>query len=184
MKSEEIISRILHPLMVLPVFTLIFLSTYMGLADSVYWLSIWILLALIPTATVTWFGGEEKGFDIVSRKERKTAFLTGLASLVLSLVIFNSVSAPEIVLKLGGIGILTVAVFGGANQFNKVSIHTGSMACISIVFLTVSQPVTGILGFLSIAVGWSRVELDRHTRIQVLQGGFLGVICGLVFVVL
>lgn len=181
MKSEEIVSRILHPLLVLPVFALIFLSTYLGLAGSVYWLSIWILLVLIPTATVTWFGGEERGFDIVSRKERKTVFLTGLTLLLLSLIFFRLLSAPAIVLELGGVGTLVVTVFGLANKFSKVSVHTGSLTCTAVVFISL-LPLAGILlGFCSVLVGWSRVELDKHTRAQVLQGGVLGFFCGLVF---
>ncbi|EGQ43360.1 MAG: PAP2 superfamily protein [Candidatus Nanosalina sp. J07AB43] len=87
-------------------------------------------------------------------------------------------SAPEAVVNLGGFAVISSIIFGAANHFSKVSIHTGAMTFAAGAFITQipSLTFTGLL--LSIPVGWSRVRLDCHTRKQVIQGGMLGLACG------
>jgi len=184
MDPEEILSKIFHPLTVLPVSAVIFLTfSGPGFYEAVYWIGFWIILSLVPTATVIRFTGEKK-FDIVSRKKRKSAFLTALASMTGALAFSSYMSAPEIVTRVGLIGLLAATAFGLANFFSKVSIHTGSMTFIGAIYTVLSPEAAGALVLSSALVGWSRVELDCHTPVQVVQGGVLGFMCGMVFLAL
>jgi len=184
MSPEEVLSKVLHPLLVLPFSAVVFLTfSGLGFQGALYWIGLWTALSLVPTSVVIWFTGERK-FNILSRRERKSAFLTGLISMTASLVLFSFMSAPSIVMKVGLIGVLTVTVFGLANFFNKVSIHTGSMTCVAAVYTVLSPGAAAALMFSSALVGWSRVELECHTPVQVVQGGVLGFLCGMVFLAL
>lgn len=184
MTPEEILSRVLHPLLVLPVSAVIFLSfSGLGLWDAIYWTGFWIVLSLLPTSLVIWFTGERK-LNIVQREKRKTSFLTGLVSMTGALLLIDSLSAPSLVVEVGTVGVLAVTVFGLANFFSKVSIHTGAITCLAAVYTVLSPGVAGALILSSALVGWSRVELDCHTPVQVAQGGVLGFLCGTVFLLL
>jgi membrane-associated phospholipid phosphatase len=184
MNHAGLLSRVFHPLLVLPVSALLFLKlSGLGLFDSVYWLFLWILISLAPTTVTTYFTGE-KGLNVPEREKRWKPFVVGVSSLALSLVPFWILSAPTVVLKLGVTGVVAITVFGVANHFNKVSVHTGSVACAAAIFTIVSSHAAAFLALSSVLVGWSRVELERHSLVQVVQGGVLGVLCGLVFLAL
>ena len=184
MSPEEFLSRVLHPLLVLPVSAAIFLSfSGLDLWQAIYWTGFWIVLSLLPTSLVIWFTGERK-LNIVSREKRKTSFLTGLVSMTGALLLIDFLSTPSLVVKVGTVGVLAVTVFGLANFFNKVSIHTGSITCIAAVYTVLSPEASVALMLSSALVGWSRVELDCHTPVQVVQGGVLGFLCGLAFLAL
>lgn len=184
MRSAELLSRVFHPLAVLPVSVLFFLYfSGLGLYESIYWVFLWIMISLIPTAITTYLTGE-KGLDVPERELRWKPFIVGVSSLGLSLIPFWILSAPAVVLKLGVTGVIAVTVFGITNYFDKVSIHTGSVAAAAAIYTVISPHTAAFLSFSSILVGWSRVELKCHTRIQVIQGAVLGVACGLVFLAL
>ncbi|MFB6241498.1 MAG: hypothetical protein ABEJ36_01700 [Candidatus Nanosalina sp.] len=184
MNTADLLSRVFHPLLVLPVSALLFLNfSGLGLSASVYWLSLWIIISLVPTTLTTYLTGE-KGFNVLEREKRVKPFAVGVSSLALSLAPFWMLSTPTVVLELGATGVIAVTVFGLANHFNKVSIHTGSIACAAAVFTVVSSHTAAFLALSSVLVGWSRVELKRHNLVQVVQGGILGVACGMVFLAL
>lgn len=184
MSPEEILSKALHPLLILPVSSVAFLTfSGLGFNEAIYWVGLGTVISLVPTATVIWFTGERK-FNILSRKQRKSAFLTGLISMSISLLFFSFMEAPTVVINIGLIGILATTVFCLANFFNKISIHTGSISCVAAVYTVLSTEAASALMFSSALVGWSRVELDCHTPVQVVQGGVLGFLCGMVFLAL
>lgn len=184
MRSAEFLSKVFHPLAVLPVSALLFLNfSGLSLADSVYWIFLWTIISLLPTTLTTYYTGE-RGLNVPEREKRWKPFFVGVSSLALSLVPFWVLSAPDVVLKLGATGVIAITIFGLANYFNKISIHTGSIACAAALFTIVSSRAAAFLALSSVLVGWSRVELERHSLVQVVQGGVLGVICGLVFLAL
>ncbi len=184
MRSAEFLSKVFHPLVVLPISALLFLNfSGLGLSSSVYWIFLWTLISLIPTTITAYLTGE-KGLNVSERELRWKPFIVGVSSLTLSLIPFWILSAPAVVLKLGATGVIAVTVFGLANYFNKISVHTGSVACTAAVFTIVSSQAAAFLALSSVLVGWSRVELERHTLIQVVQGAILGVACGMVFLAL
>ncbi|MFB6116089.1 MAG: hypothetical protein ABEK10_01140 [Candidatus Nanosalina sp.] len=179
MRFEEIPSNILHPLTVLPVAgTLLLYARGLGLLESVSWVSIWVVAAMVPTTVVAW-RTVEPGLDVINRRQRNRSYLTGISALLAVLGAAYTLSAPAPVLHLGQFAVVAAAVFGAANQFSKISIHTGTLtfAAGSFVKLVPAVAFAGVL--LSVPVAWSRVELDCHTRKQVLQGGALGLICGI-----
>jgi membrane-associated phospholipid phosphatase len=73
-----------------------------------------------------------------------------------------------------------------ASRWLKVSLHVAFLIFAAIVLWQASVPLmAAALGF-TVAVGWSRVELGRHSVAEVLAGSALGLIAGgaLWFVVL
>lgn len=167
-----------------PVLALFFLvRSGIGFLTSSYWISIWVLVALVPTALVAYFTGKRK-LNIESGRARRRGYITGISAVIASLVLTWHLSAPEPVMKLGLVGILSAAAFGTANYFDKVSVHTGALTGFSGIFVAVSPVLSGGVAALAALVGWSRVELEVHSKQEVFGGAVLGVFCGLTVLLL
>ena len=184
MRLEALPSKVLHPLVVLPVSGVLLLySKGLTLGSAGSWVFLWVITAMVPTMIVAWKTGEP-GFDVISRRQRNRSYVTGITALSVAFGLAYVFSAPEPVLRLGVFSLVGGAVFGVANQFSKVSIHTGTLTFSAGSFVTLfpKATLTGVL--LSVPVAWSRIELDCHTRVQVIQGGLLGLICGVLTAVI
>lgn len=184
MKPEKTLSQLLHPLLMVPVATVVFL--YLEGTDiytTLYWIGIWIVGSLVPTTVVTWRTGK-KGFNVIKREKRFKAFATGLTTLGIFISGSWYFGAPYSILKIGYVGLFTVLVFALANNYRKVSIHTGSAAGIATVYTSVSIPASFFLFIASLLVGWSRVKLDCHTPYQVVQGWLIGIFCSLTYLLI
>lgn len=184
MDFEEIPSKIFHPLLILPLAGLAIL-VLQGLrpVESLKWVILWVLTAMIPTSAVAWNTGE-KGFDVISREERNLSYAVGLGSLLVALLIARSLSAPSTVVELGYFAIGVSLLFALLNRFTKISIHTGSLTFVAGGFVTLMPSVSALGLLMSIPVGWSRVRLDCHTKAQVIQGVAVGFSCGVIASVL
>jgi len=178
-KYEELPSQIFHPLLILPIsgISILMLKGIEPL-NSIKWVGLWVLLAMVPTSIVAWNTGKQKGFDVISREQRNKSYIIGIGCLTIALALGYFFSAPDAVLDLGVYAIIASSVFGIINRFTKISIHTGSLSFVAGGFLTIN-PVIGVAGIIaSVPVGWSRVKLDCHTKNQVIQGAAVGLASG------
>jgi membrane-associated phospholipid phosphatase len=183
-KRALLVSKIFHPLWMAPLLALFFLlKSGTGFFNSLYWISLWVFVALLPTALITYFTGKRK-LNIESGRARRRGYITGISAVIASILLTWHLSAPEPVFNLGLTGILSAVAFGTANHFDKVSVHTGALTGFSGIFVAVSPVLSGSIAALAVVVGWSRVELDMHSRREVIGGAVIGVFCGLTVVLL
>jgi membrane-associated phospholipid phosphatase len=109
-----------------------------------------------------------------ARHQRPIAFLAGIASVLVGLVVLLALDAPRQLVA------LVVAMFTGlvtallVTLWWKLSVHTaaasGTVAILALVFgpaLTLALPTVAL-------VAWSRVRLGDHTPAQTLAGAALG----------
>ncbi len=180
----EIFSKILHPVIVVPVTGLLYLSfTGISVWETTYWISIWIMTSMVPTVVYVWRTGDEKSLDIISSIDRRPAYGVGLATAVGSTLFLYLLSAPVPVITACLVGLVTASAFAAVNYFSKVSVHTGATTASGTLLLT--ESLLGLLLLLlSPLVAWSRVKMQRHSSQEVLAGGLLGVTCVLFGVVL
>lgn len=121
--------------------------------------------------------GSFSDFDITKREERprlyRIALFLGLTFLLAALYfrgIYFSLSIASIGIAIGAV------VFAVVNQYLKVSIHV-SIACAFILTISI---LYGTKFFIATAwivpvIVWSRVALKKHTLLESLIGGVLGV---------
>jgi membrane-associated phospholipid phosphatase len=94
--------------------------------------------------------------------------------LTLSYVHFN---APAVAIRSGYALVIANSVDALINLYYKVSAHaTGAASSAALIWLATPFIGLSIIAALgALLVGWSRVELKRHTRGQVLLGWLVGV---------
>ena len=174
-----VVSAIIHPV-VFPLLTLAAI-TY-NRTNSYHAVLLICLLAAVLTAApvaavvaIQVARGHWTDLDVSVRQQRYALYPIGLLCAVLMIGGFTLTGAPRATIAAALALALANAIDGVINYAYKVSAHaTAAAACATLLWLFV--PGWGVPAALAAAlVGWSRVELGRHTTGQVLLGWLVGV---------
>ena len=174
-----VVSAIIHPI-VFPLVTILVVGmvvTKNNLALTLFYALLAVMLTAVPVSLVVYVQvkrGKWSDFDVSQRKQRYTLYpLTLLCLCLLSYVYYRihaRMEAVQAVLSL----LLANIINGFINLYWKVSAHaTTAAACAALLWQfapTWGPPAAAG----AVLVGWSRVELKRHTAGQVLVGWLVG----------
>lgn len=174
------VSVIVHPV-AFPLLTLgvaCYLATN-SFPQTVRWVLLAVALVSLPISlVVAWqvIAGRWTDLDVSVRRQRYALYPFGLACMLALALSFAHFGAPRIAVQ-ATVAIVAANLTDGLINFAyKVSAHsTGAALCAAILW--VAAPTWGIAGAAAaVAVGWSRVELKRHTPGQVLLGWAVGLL--------
>ena len=143
--------------------------------NRMQYLTIAILLPVVWVLALR-YSGRVRGLDLAERKERFLPMWGTVTCAVIGWWFLHRAGEP-MPLTLFSEGYLCAAVLLLlATVADKVSFHTA--AIVGIGYLLMQSEILSPLAYagLVLAVGWSRVELQKHTVLQVLVGGALGFI--------
>jgi membrane-associated phospholipid phosphatase len=175
------ISIIVHPI----AFPLLALGIALYLAtDSLEATVGWIVMAIALTSlpitvlvAVQVIRRKWTDLDVSVRRQRYTLYPFGIACMVVLTLSYVHFNAPPVAIRGGYALVIANTIDGLINLFYKVSAHaTGAAA--SATLISLATPFVGLSFIAAVAallVGWSRVQLKRHTRGQVLLGWLVGV---------
>lgn len=180
---SAIIHPIAFPLLTLGIVTYIATSSFMATSR---WLLLAIVLTSLPVAVLVGIQvlrGRWTDLDVSVRRQRYTLYPFGLACMLALIFAYAHFGAPKITIRTMSAFAIANTIDAVINFFYKVSAHaTGAAACATLLWLG-ATPTLGILASgAALLVGWSRVELGRHTRGQVLLGWGVGVVSSVVAV--
>ena len=168
MDVARAVSTVLHPVPV-SLATSFLATVMMWQAGITKWVLTALGIILVPlTAIYLWRGKE----FFTARENRKTIYLTGILLAVVYTSATYILSAPSEVVRLSVSVLLTGTVFAALNIRTKVSVHTGVISG-SATVLTGLENGAVICFLLVPLVGWSRLRLDRHERLQVAAGALI-----------
>lgn len=174
------VSTIVHPI-AFPLLTLGIITE--AATGSVPQALTWVLVALalvsLPVSVLVSYQvlrGHWTDLDVSVRRQRYALYPFGLACMIALALVYAHFGAPQIAVR-ASISIVVANVLDGLINFvYKVSAHaTGAAVCATLLwFTTLAWGLPAAVAAL--AVGWSRVELRRHTPGQVVLGWIVGVI--------
>jgi membrane-associated phospholipid phosphatase len=172
-----IIHPIAFPLLTLGIVTYIATGSF---AETSRWLLLAVALTSLPVAVLVGIQvlrGRWTDLDVSVRRQRYALYPFALICLLALILIYAHFDAPSITIRTMGAFAIANTVDACINFFYKVSAHaTGAAACAAILWIG-ATPIVGIAASgAALLVGWSRVELGRHTRGQVLLGWCVGVL--------
>ncbi len=181
----RLVSVIIHPI-AFPLLTL-GVVTYVATASFVQtsrWLLLAVVLTSLPVAMLVGIQvlrGRWTDLDVSVRRQRYALYPFGFACLLALILIYAHFGAPRIAIRTMSAFALANVVDAVINFFYKVSAHaTGAAACAAILWLG-APTIWGLAASCAaLLVGWSRVELGRHTRGQVLLGWGVGILSSVV----
>jgi membrane-associated phospholipid phosphatase len=182
-KIARIISVIGHPfvLMSLTVLIVAFHRTHLLRALTIGGVTV------LSTATPLFFiirrqvsAGKWSDHDVSDASERRSFYPVAITINVLATLLFYLLDFPHglIVGMLISLVILLAAML--INHWSKISLHQIFAVYFAVALFAVSYWSGAGFLLLAAAVGWSRIELKRHSLAQVLSGAFLGATAGIV----
>ena len=183
MKVEiaKYISIIGHPLITLPLFTIITLFNYEDFQRA-FLISSLIVGGIFIPLTIKMYRGTKHGkytnFDVSDKSQRQSWYLFALILLlIVTIIMYATEQAPTLRLKIlfAFLLLLTSQVI---NYFIKSSLHVSLNIFLSFLILPINMPI-GILFFVFVAfIAWSRLILNRHTLKEIIVGAIIGFIIG------
>ena len=185
----NLVSAIIHPLL-FPLVTIIVVgftiahsvlgySVSQSIANTALLAVISVVIASLPVAMVVWVQvkrGKWTDLDVSKRQQRYALYPFTLGCLGLLAYVYYRLGAPNFAVR-SVLSILIANVIDGVvNLFWKISAHaTTAAACAALLWQILPGSAWGPSAAAGAAlVGWSRVELARHTRGQVIAGWFVG----------
>ncbi len=178
----RLVSAIVHPI----AFPLVCLGLAIyvvptPLFDTLRYVIVALLLTSAPISALVGYmvlTRKWTDLDVSVRKQRYLLYPFGLGCMFLLAYAFARIGAPPVAVRSALALVLANAANGLINFIYKVSAHaTGAAASAALIWLTVpTAGVVTIAALAAAAVGWSRVELKRHTPGQVLLGWSVGVV--------
>lgn len=116
------------------------------------------------------------------REQRKPVFVFSLGSMLIGLVILAVVGAPRDLVAFLVTLLIEAAIALGVTLVWKISLHTWVSSIGATALVVVAGAWALLLWPFLTAVGWSRVELEDHSKAQVVAGAVLGtLITALIF---
>lgn len=172
------ISTILHPV-TLPIVTLVVATAVStgNVRRGLMLAGVALLLTAVPLAGLVGFQvarGHWSDLDVSVRQQRYLLYPIGICCAALMLVAFVLLRAPFPAMATALALTLANAINGFINLAYKVSGHATTAATCA-ALLWAFAPGWGVPAAIAAAlVGWSRVQLGRHTTGQVILGWSVG----------
>ena len=173
-----------HPFVFSPIVALLVGSFLFGPVESVIGLLTVILFCLLPASLFILRKvrvGEWSDLDVSARKDRPQLFLVGFAFLLLTALVLTVTGQPIIYAR--GCLAAMILIVGGwfLNRWLKPSMHAGFAMLTACSLWPLSARLSLVAILFAVVVGWSRVQLRRHTWWEVGVGLLLGMlVCRLI----
>lgn len=181
-KIAKIISVLGHPLLTIPVYTIIITFSVYDYSKAFFVSFIIVGCIFLPITFWNYFQtkrGRYTNFDVSVQKDRDSMYLFAIPVLTLALIIFYFThQSNALILNILFALILLVASYL-VNFFIKCSGHVSLTIFLSFMLMPVNFVASIFILFCSILIGWSRVVLKRHTIKEAIIGMFLGLIVGI-----
>lgn len=176
----RLVSAIVHPI-AFPLLTLGVITEIAtgSVSQALKWVLVALALVSLPVSILVSYQvlrGRWTDLDVSVRRQRYALYPFGMACMIALALAYAHFGAPQIAVR-ASLGVALANLLDGLiNLAYKVSAHaTGAAVCATLLwFSTLAWGVPAALAAL--AVGWSRVELKRHTPGQVVLGWLVGVL--------
>lgn len=190
-RLAQIVSDGLHPFVVTTLTVpLVVLLSGGSLTSAALWAILFVGLVIAPPLLLLLHQVRVRhveSIDVAVRRQRTVFYVLGIGGLLLLVAAMHLLDAPHVLRASVYAAIATNAIAASVNHFvTKISVHAAAMAgCATVLGIVVHNaaqwPLFGIVGFvlvgLTVAQGWSRVYLEKHTAGQVLLGWAVAVVC-------
>jgi hypothetical protein len=182
-KIANFISIIGHPLITIPVFVacVMFANEDFKKASFISFIIVGcVFIPVILRMYIKSRKGTYTNFDVSDRTQRKSMFIFIIPILVIvTFILFKTHQNNNLCLSMLFATIL-VLISQIVNLFIKSSLHVSLNIYLSFLVMTLNYKIGIILFLFTGLLGWSRIVLGRHTRIEVLVGSVIGLSISLV----
>jgi membrane-associated phospholipid phosphatase len=185
-KIANIISIIGHPLLTIPIFILIVMSGFESFPKASLIAFLIVGCVFIPVILRMYIkskNGTYTNFDVSDRTQRKSLFLFAIPLLLVVTVILFATNQSRTLCISVLFALILLIVSQVTNFYIKSSLHVSLNIYLSSLIFTVNYKIGIAVLLFTVLIGWSRVQLGRHTKKEVLFGLIIGVLISLIMLV-
>jgi hypothetical protein len=173
-KLARIVSDIISPPLVYAVMGFVFSWYELSFWDGLIWGVLYgFLISFIPVLTV-WYSyriGKVQDMHISKTEQRRTPYLLSIVGALIIIIVILVLDGPKLLLTLAVCNLIGLTILFLINFCWLISSH---MASISMATLLLTINFGYLVGMFTIPfvllVYWSRIELKRHSAMQMLAG--------------
>jgi hypothetical protein len=170
-----------HPLLVLSVFTIVFsFRLYDAILASV--ISTLIIGIVVVPVTIRNYlkarRNEYTNFDVSDRKQRENFYPFAIALLCGITLILYFIPGADHFFRGTLVTLLMIITAALVNLKIKCSLHTAVSIFITIVLIDFGVAAALSMGMFALMIAMSRIYLQRHSWIEIISGGCIGIIFG------
>lgn len=177
-KLAALISAIINPVFVSVFAASIFVFYNLNnWGDTIRWMIITLsITATFPIAYVVYLVKTGYLTDIYmpDREKRIKPIAVILLWLFISFFILKLLHAPLVMLLLVEVIVGQLVLLGLITTLWKISFHSATIMSATAVVAVLHSELVFVFSLLVPIVGWSRIQLKRHTLMQVIMGGLVG----------
>lgn len=182
----RIVSIIGHPLLILSLSTILIAFHFYTSAKAWLISAIVIGFVIVPVTVNNLLKARKKvytNFDVSDRKQRHSFYRFGLVVLSIGVIALYFVPGARSFFTGTLFALVMLATSAIINMKVKASLHTAVVAYMAISFYSINLNIMIGLLLFGILIAISRLILKRHTIREVLIGGLLGIIFGLLYLI-
>ncbi|MBA3705192.1 MAG: phosphatase PAP2 family protein [Bacteroidetes bacterium] len=180
-KLASFISVIGHPLLTLPVFSIIAFFTYEEFHSALLHSSLIAVGISLPLALKMYLNsknGKYSNFDVSNKTQRQSWYVFAIIVLLIVTIILFVTGQPRTINLSVLFSLILLSTSKITNYFVKSSLHVSLNVFLSFLLLPMNL-VLGLLFLLfTILIAWSRLILKRHTFKEIIAGFIIGLTVG------
>lgn len=181
------ISILGHPFVLIPVLMAAVTARWLPPERVALVVGIVLLVSIMPMLLLMSRrvrSGAWTNYDVSVREQRRGLYPFAMTVAGLSTLVLFAIGAARPVVQGALATLILIATASLVNLRLKISLHMAFavFAAVSVLSLGWGFTAGGLL--LALAIGWSRLELGRHTLTEVVGGALLGAVVGVGLVTL
>lgn len=181
-KIASYISIIGHPLLTIPVFSVIVFFTYEAFEKALVH-SILILAGFFLPLSIKMYLNSKNGtytnFDVSNRTQRQSWYIYALLLLLAITIILFATEQPRVLRLSVLFSFLLLLASKITNYFIKSSLHVSFNIFLAFLILPINLFFGLFFLAFTIVIAWSRLTLKRHSLKEIIAGTVLGLIIGM-----
>ncbi|MEO8516892.1 MAG: hypothetical protein ABI426_09110 [Flavobacterium sp.] len=181
-KIASYISIIGHPLLTIPVFSIIIFFTYEEFQKALIHSGLILVGFFLPLSIKMYVNsknGTYTNFDVSNRTQRQSWYIFAIL-LLFAFTVFLFVTDQPRVLRLSVLfSLLLLLTSQIMNYFIKSSLHVSFNIFLSFLILPINLYIGLFFLAFTIVIAWSRLTLKRHTLKEIIAGTIVGLTIGL-----
>ncbi len=140
-------------------------------------------IVLIPITLHNWLkskNGSYTNFDVSDQKQRRGFYPFAIGLFTLVLILFYSMQLPRDVIWSTGLFLILLLLMAILNYKIKASLHGAIAFYIAINLFEFGYAPGMFMLVFALMITWSRWQMRRHAFTELIVGGLLGIIVGLI----
>jgi membrane-associated phospholipid phosphatase len=183
-RGAQVLSLLGHPFVCVPVVSLFVGWNVLTPSEAATGVLTVVVACLVPISVYIYAKvrtGEFSDLDVSQQKDRPHLFTVGILLLVVTCLILYFTHQPPAFVRGCSAAILLICSGWALNFWIKPSMHAGFAMLTSVSLWPLGLKIAFPMTLFAISVGWSRVVLSRHTKLEVGVGLILGAIVARIF---